>query len=272
MPGIRPGSRRACNIMNNITKTAIVTGASSGIGLGMAQTLLEKGYRVVANSRNITKSNALTSTENLRFVDGDIADKGVAARVVNTAVKSFGRLDLLVNNAGIFVPKPFTDYTPDDFNRVLSTNVAGFFYVTQSAIAQMRTQKSGHVVNITTTLVDQPIAGVSTALTNLSKGGLQSVAKALAMEYVADGIRVNVIAPGVVNTPMHAPETTSFSRISTPSFVWRRFPRLWTLCCISRPPRLSPARSCMSMEVPMPANGENLVRALPLQSTVHHEM
>lgn len=193
--------------MNDNSRSAIITGASSGIGLGMAQRLLEAGYRVVANSRNITKSNSLTNSDNLVLVDGDISDKAVAARVVEAAVQKFGRIDLLVNNAGIFVPKPFTDYTPDDFNRVLSTNVAGFFYVTQSAIAQMRTQKSGHVVNITTTLADQPIAGVSAALASLSKGGLQSVAKALAMEYAAEGIRVNVIAPGIVNTPMHAPET-----------------------------------------------------------------
>lgn len=192
------------------SKSAIITGASSGIGLGMAQTLLQRGYRVVANSRNITKSGALTPSENLVLVDGDIADKGVAQQVVDTAVRHFGGLDLLVNNAGIFVPKPFTEYTPDDFHRVMSTNVAGFFYVTQSAIAQMRTQKSGHVVNITTTLADQPIAGVNAALANLSKGGLQSVAKALAIEYAAEGIRVNVIAPGVVNTPMHPPETHEF--------------------------------------------------------------
>jgi NAD(P)-dependent dehydrogenase (short-subunit alcohol dehydrogenase family) len=191
-------------------KVAIVTGASSGIGLGMAQTLLEKGYRVVANSRNITKSGSLTSSENVVLVDGDIADKAVATRVVDAAVQNFGQLDLLVNNAGIFIPKPFTEYTPDDFNRVLSTNLAGFFYVTQSAIAQMRAQKSGLVVNITTTLADQPIAGVSAALANLTKGGLQSVTKALAMEYAAEGIRVNAIAPGVVNTPMHAPETHEF--------------------------------------------------------------
>jgi NAD(P)-dependent dehydrogenase (short-subunit alcohol dehydrogenase family) len=195
---------------NSNSKTVIITGASSGIGLSMAQTLLEQGYRVVANSRNITRSNALAPSGTLILVDGDIADKEVAQRVVDTAVNHFGRLDLLVNNAGIFVPKPFTEYTPDDFNRVISTNVAGFFYVTQSAISQMRTQKSGHVVNLSTTLVDQPIAGVNAALANLSKGGLQSVAKALAIEFAAEGIRVNVIAPGIVNTPMHAPETHEF--------------------------------------------------------------
>jgi NAD(P)-dependent dehydrogenase (short-subunit alcohol dehydrogenase family) len=196
--------------MHDNYKTAIITGASSGIGLGMARTLIENGYRVAANSRNITKSGSLSNSDNLILFDGDIADKAVATRIVDAAVQKFGRIDLLVNNAGIFVAKPFTEYTPDDFNRVLSTNVAGFFYVTQAAIARMSAQKSGHVVNITTTLADQPIVGVSAALANLSKGGLQSAAKALAMEYAADGIRVNSIAPGVVNTPMHKPDTHEF--------------------------------------------------------------
>jgi NAD(P)-dependent dehydrogenase (short-subunit alcohol dehydrogenase family) len=191
-------------------QTAIISGASSGIGLGMTQTLLEQGFRVVANSRNITKSKTLASSENLALVDGDIGDKATAIKLVDAAVQKFGRVDLLVNNAGIFIPKPFTDYTAEDFNNVLATNLAGFFYVSQLAIAQMRTQKSGHVVNITTTLVDQPIAGVSAALANLTKGGLQSITKALAIEYAADGIRVNAIAPGVVNTPMHTPDTHDF--------------------------------------------------------------
>jgi NAD(P)-dependent dehydrogenase (short-subunit alcohol dehydrogenase family) len=195
---------------SHIAKTAIITGASSGIGLGMAKALLELGYQVVANSRGISKSNALSGSGKLVLVDGDIAERTVAHEVVNAAMQHFGQVDLLVNNAGVFIPKPFTEYTPEDFNCVLSTNLAGFFYVTQAAIRQMRIQMSGHVVNITTSLVDQPIAGVSAALANLSKGGLQSVTKALAIEYAAEGIRVNSIAPGIVNTPMHPPETHEF--------------------------------------------------------------
>jgi NAD(P)-dependent dehydrogenase (short-subunit alcohol dehydrogenase family) len=191
-------------------KTAIVTGASSGIGLGMATTLLEQGYQVVANSRNITKSKTLASSENLLLVDGDIGTKEIAIKVVNATLGEFGRIDLLVNNAGIFIPKPFTDYTVEDFNDVISTNLAGFFYVSQQAIGQMRKQKSGHVVNITTSLVDQPIAGVTAGLANLTKGGLQSITKALAIEYASEGIRVNAIAPGIVDTPMHKPETLEF--------------------------------------------------------------
>ncbi len=194
------------SLVTGLPGTAIVTGASSGIGLGIAQALLERGYQVVANSRSISKSSALVGSANLILVDGDIGEKTVAAQVVDAAVQKFGRVDLLVNNAGIFVPKPFTDYTEEDFNRVVATNLAGFFYVSQFAIAQMIRQKSGHVVNLTTTLVDQPIAGVTAGLANLTKGGLQSIAKALAIEYAADGIRVNAIAPGIVNTPMHTPE------------------------------------------------------------------
>jgi NAD(P)-dependent dehydrogenase (short-subunit alcohol dehydrogenase family) len=152
-------------------KTAIVTGASSGIGLGITQTLLERGYRVVANSRNISKSESLTSSENLVLVDGNIGEKEVAAKIVDAAIQQFGQVDLLVNNAGLFIPKPFTDYTSEDFTSTLATNLAGFFYVSQLAIAQMRKQRSGHVVNITAAVADQPIAGAPGSLANLTKGG-----------------------------------------------------------------------------------------------------
>src|SRR5712671_6425931 len=185
-------------------QTAIVTGASSGMGLGITLALLEQGYRVVANSRNISKSKDLKPSSNLVLVDGDIGKKDVAVKVAEAAVKHFGRIDLLVNNAGIYVPKPFTDYTPEDFEMMISTNVAGYFFVTQQVVAQMRKQKSGHIVSVSTTLVDQPLAGAPISLPVLTKSTIPAFSRALAMEYVADGIRVNTISPGVVDTPMHA--------------------------------------------------------------------
>jgi NAD(P)-dependent dehydrogenase (short-subunit alcohol dehydrogenase family) len=192
------------NATTNKSRAAIVTGASSGIGLGVTQALLKHGYRVVANSRNVSKSKDLKPSAELVLVDGDIGKKDVAVKVAEAAVKHFGRIDLLVNNAGIYMAKPFTDYTPEDFEMMISTNVAGYFFITQQAVAQMRQQKSGHIVSVSTTLVDQPLAGAPISLPVLTKSTMPAFSRALAMEYVADGIRVNTISPGVVNTPMHA--------------------------------------------------------------------
>ena len=191
-------------------KVAIVTGGSSGIGLEMVKRLIEKGYRVVANSRKITSAKTLQSTADLKLVDGDIGLEETAKRVVSAAIQSFETVDLLVNNAGIFIPKPFTDYTAEDFQRATQTNLAGFFYLSQLAVAQMRLQKFGHVVNISTSLVSQPIAGVPAGLANLTKAGLESITRALAMEFAREGIRFNTIAPGVVNTPMNPVEAHEF--------------------------------------------------------------
>ena len=185
-------------------RVAIVTGASSGLGLGITQALLERDYQVVANSRTIGKSKDLKSSANLVLVDGDIGQKETAVKVVDAAVKHFGRVDLLVNNAGIYMPKPFTEFTPEDFAAIISTNVAGYFFVSQQAVAQMRKQKSGHIVSISTVLVDQPLAGAPITLQVMTKSTIPAFSRALAMEYVADGIRANTISPGVVNTPMHA--------------------------------------------------------------------
>src|SRR5258706_9516588 len=185
-------------------QVAIVTGASSGIGLGITQALLERGYRVVANSRKITQSKELRPSADLVLVDGDIGKKDVAVKVAEAAVKHFGRIDLLVNNAGIYIPKPFTDYTPEDFEMMISTNVAGYFFITQQVVTQMRKQKSGHIVGISTTLVDQPLAGAPISLPIITKSTIPAFSRELAMEYVADGIRANTISPGIVNTPMHA--------------------------------------------------------------------
>jgi NAD(P)-dependent dehydrogenase (short-subunit alcohol dehydrogenase family) len=183
---------------------AIVTGASSGIGLGITRALLEHGYCVVGNSRTISKSKDLKASTDLVLVDGDISKKETAIKTVDAAMEHFSRVDLLVNSAGVYVPKPFTEYTPRDFETMIATNVAGYFFVTQQAVAQMRNQKSGHIVSISTVLTDQPLAGAPISLPVITKSTIPAFSRALAMEFVADGIRVNTISPGVVDTPMHA--------------------------------------------------------------------
>lgn len=197
-------SKRSMN--GNGKAVAIVTGASSGIGLGVTYALLERDYSVVANSRAISRSKELHASQRLVLVDGNIGEKDTAVKVMDVAMKHFGRVDLLVNSAGIFLPKPFTDYSPGDFEVMIATNVAGYFYVTQQVVAQMRKQKSGHVVSISSVVADQPLAGSHEVLPVLTKSTIPAVSRALAMEFVADGIRFNTISPGVVNTPMHEKE------------------------------------------------------------------
>lgn len=194
--------------MSQNQKVAVITGASQGIGAGLVEGYLQRGYRVVANSRGITAG--ISQSGNLLGVPGDISDPEVAKRVIQAAVEQFGRVDTLVNNAGVFVPQAFVDYTPEEYNKVLSVNLTGFFYVTQEAIRQMLKQGGGHVVQITTTLVEQPVKGVNAALTAITKGGLNAVTRALAIEYAESGIRVNAVAPGVIKTPMHSPDTYDF--------------------------------------------------------------
>jgi NAD(P)-dependent dehydrogenase (short-subunit alcohol dehydrogenase family) len=189
--------------MRTERKVAVITGASQGIGAGLVRGYLDRGYRVVANSRSIKPD----ASPDVLAVSGDIADPKVAERVFAEAVAKFGRVDTLVNNAGMFIAKPFTEYTEADFAAKTSLNLAGFFYVTQRAIRQMLTQGGGHVVNVTTTLVGQPVKGVPSALASLTKGGLDAVTRSLAIEYADKGIRVNAVAPGVIKTPMHAPAT-----------------------------------------------------------------
>jgi NAD(P)-dependent dehydrogenase (short-subunit alcohol dehydrogenase family) len=184
------------------TQTAIVTGASSGIGLGVTQALLERGWQVVATSRAISNSKELKSAPNLVLIDGDVGKKETAVKVIETAIKHFGRIDLLVNNAGIYVPKAFTDYTEEDYNLVMNTNVASFFYMTQQVIPQMKKQNAGHVVDISAVIADQPSSGAVLAV--LSKSPMPAVSKALALEYAGNNIRFNTVSPGVVDTPMHA--------------------------------------------------------------------
>ena len=197
------GEREGSLQMANTAKTAIITGASRGIGAGLVEAFLKRGYNVVANSRNITKTNTFAAGANVALVDGDIGQPSTAARIMDTAVSRFGRIDVLINNAGVFIPKPFTEYTTEDFDTLVSTTLGGFLYVSQLAVKQMLRHKSGSIINISTTLVDQPTAGVGAAAQIMLKGALNAVTRALAIEYAKEGIRVNTIAPGVINTPMH---------------------------------------------------------------------
>jgi NAD(P)-dependent dehydrogenase (short-subunit alcohol dehydrogenase family) len=192
------------NTNTNNNQVAIVTGASSGIGLGITRALIQHGYRVVANSRNISKSKELKPSSDLILVDGDIGKMESAIKVADAAIKNFDHIDLLVNNAGIYITKPFTDYAPADFDLMIGTNIAGYFFITQRVVAQMRKQKSGHIVGISTVLVDQPLAGATVALPVITKSTIPAFHRALAMEFLADGIRANTISPGVVDTSMHA--------------------------------------------------------------------
>jgi NAD(P)-dependent dehydrogenase (short-subunit alcohol dehydrogenase family) len=195
-------------------RTAIVTGASQGIGAALVEALSDADYNVVATSRNVNRS--LTASSNLVLVAGDIGKKDTAARVVAAAMKSFGSIDLLVTNAGIFSTKPFTEFTTDDFNALVSTNLLGFLYITQLAVEQMLRQKSGAVVSITAALADQPIAGVNAAVPMITKGGLNAVIKSLAIEYAKEGIRFNAVAPGIVDTPLHKDDPKDFLRTLQP--------------------------------------------------------
>jgi NAD(P)-dependent dehydrogenase (short-subunit alcohol dehydrogenase family) len=193
-------------IMDNEQKVAIITGASQGIGAALVKAYRDRNYRVVATSRSIKQSG----DQDIVAVPGDIGDPATAERVVKEGMSRFGRIDTLVNNAGIFIAKPFTDYTAEDFKAKIATNLAGFFCITQRVAAEMLKQGSGHIVNITTSLTDHAIAGVPAALANLTKGGINSATKALAIEYASKGIRVNAVSPGIIKTPMHAEETHEF--------------------------------------------------------------
>jgi NAD(P)-dependent dehydrogenase (short-subunit alcohol dehydrogenase family) len=189
--------------MSKQQKVAIVTGASQGIGAAVVAQLRERGYRVLATSRSIQPSD----DPGVATVAGDIGSADTARRVVDEAVERFGRVDLLLNNAGIFTAKPFTQFTRDDFDSNISTNVAGFFHITQAAVAVMEQQGSGHVVSITTSLVDHANSSVPSVIASLTKGGIAAATKSLAIEYAKKGIRFNAISPGIIKTPMH-PEAT----------------------------------------------------------------
>jgi NAD(P)-dependent dehydrogenase (short-subunit alcohol dehydrogenase family) len=190
--------------MSSDRKSAIVTGASQGIGAGVVKRLVERGFNVVANSRTMTQSAEITASDNVALVDGHIGEPVTAAKVVETALSRFNSIDALVNNAGIFFTKPFTEYTAEDFRSLVATNLEGFLYITQLSIKQMLAQKTGgSIVTITAALARNPIRGVPAAVPMITKGGLETITQHLAMEYAKDGIRVNAVAPGVVPTTLH---------------------------------------------------------------------
>jgi len=202
--------------MQTKRKTMIVTGAAKGIGAGVTNAFIERGYNVVANSLNITAST-FTATERLAVVRGDVGDPATAHEIASTAIRTFGSIDGVVNNAGIFFTKPFIEYTAEDFQKLSETNLLGYIYITQLAVRQMLTQKSGGSVTcVTTSLVEHPIAGVNASFVMVTKGGLEAITRSLAMEYVKEGIRFNAVAPGIVDTPMHASDPKEFLKSLSP--------------------------------------------------------
>ena len=192
--------------MSNAQRVAIVTGASQGIGESLVTAYRKLSYAVVANSRTIAESD----DPMVVTVPGDIAQPGVGQRIVDAAIEAFGRVDTVVNNAGIFIAKPFTDYTDEDYDAVTGVNMRGFFEVSRAAIAAMQSTGGGHLVNISTSLVDHANSQVPSVLASLTKGGLNAATKALAIEYASKGIRANAVALGVIKTPMHDPASYEF--------------------------------------------------------------
>jgi len=206
-------------------RTIIVTGGSQGIGAGVVLAFLERGYNVVANSRNITSSGTFRASEKLALVDGNIGESAVAAKIVETAITRFGVIDALVNNAGIFFARPFTEFTAEDFEALSTVNLKGFLYVTQGSVKQMLTQqRGGSVISITSSQVVNPITGILGSVPMITKGGIEAVTRSLASEYAEQHIRFNAVALGIVDTPMHANDSKDFLKTLSP---------MRTICSIS---------------------------------------
>jgi NAD(P)-dependent dehydrogenase (short-subunit alcohol dehydrogenase family) len=202
--------------MQTKRKTIIVTGAAKGIGAGVTNAFIERGYNVVANSLNITASS-FAATDQLAVVPGDIGDPSTAREIATAAMDTFGSIDGVINNAGIFFTKPFTEYTTEDFEKLSATNLRGYINITQLAVKQMLMQNTGGSVTcLTSAMVEHPIVGVNASLPMVTKGGLEAITRSLAMEYAKDGIRFNAVAPGVVNTPMHANDSSEFLKSLSP--------------------------------------------------------
>ena len=195
----------------------IVTGASQGIGAGVVKAFLARGYDVVGTARSATKSKELSASEHLALIDGDIGQFDTAQKVAELAIKKFGSIDAVVANAGIFLVKPFTEYTADDFRALVSTNLDGFIYITQLAVKQMQVQKrGGSIVSISAALADNPIAGQPASLPMITEGGLNAVITSLASEYAKEHIRFNAVAPGAVDSPLHAEDSEDSLRTLSP--------------------------------------------------------
>jgi NAD(P)-dependent dehydrogenase (short-subunit alcohol dehydrogenase family) len=202
--------------MQEKRKTMIVTGAAQGIGAGVAKALIERGYSVVGNSLN-GASSVFNSTDRMIMVKGDIGEPTTAREIVSRALEVFGSIDGVVNNAGIFLTKPFTEYTSEDFEKLFGTNLRGYINITQLAVKQMLAQDTGGSVTcVTSAMVEHPIAGVNASLAMVTKGGLEAITRSLAMEYVKKGIRFNAVAPGVVNTAMHADGSSEYLKSLSP--------------------------------------------------------
>ena len=197
-------------------KTVIITGASQGIGAAVVEAFLDRGYNVVATSRSVTKAD-LAPSPNLALVDGDIGQAATAEKVAQTAISKFGSIDHVVNNAGIFSAKPFTDYTAEEFRQLVSTNLEGFIFITQLAVKQMLSQgNGGSVTSITTSLAVNPIAGLPASIPMITKGGLNAITISLASEYAKSNIRFNAVAPGIVDTPLHKNNPKDFLKTLSP--------------------------------------------------------
>src|SRR6185503_15410428 len=198
-------------------KTVVITGASQGIGAGLVEAFLVRGYDVVGTARNATKSKELPASDHLALIDGDIGQFETAQKIAELAVKKFGSIDAVVANAGIFLVKPFIEYTPEDFGALVATNLAGFVHIAQLAVKQMQAQNTGgSIVSITAALADNPIAGVTASVAMITKGGLETVTRHLAMEYAKQHIRFNAVAPGPVDTPLHANDPKDLLRSQAP--------------------------------------------------------
>ena len=195
-------------------RTAIVTGASGGIGAGLVEAFLKAGYSVVATSLSV--SQVLSASPSMALVDGDIGKQETATKVVDAAIQQFGSIDVVVNNAGIYRSKAFTEYTIVDFNALVSTNLLGFLYLTQLSVKQMLKQRSGNVVTISAALADQPVAGINASVSMMTKGGLNTMTRSLAIEYAKEGIRFNAVAPGVVDTALHKEDPKSSPKARQP--------------------------------------------------------